>query len=292
MHMTIVFTRGIPKWIIIPKWLKLTLDLVLSSCGRNPWRGGMKDYTVVFSVGFVLVLAIIGVMYLLRKRIPAPLTEQQQNTLLGPFSFIATLYAFLLGFVVVTLWHNFNDAAHTATREAETVAVLYRLSDGLPGGDAIQSTLLDYARSVREDEWPEMANGRISDKTEAIWGRLWREGQTLAPKTMGEQALYSEFVHQLAELSGYRRDRSLQILGNMPDLLWWTLFAGGLLLLIGLYFLSIGSTKTQIAVDGIVIGMLLLMLYLAVEFNGPFRGNVRVSPLAFEIIEAKLQHLQ
>jgi len=249
----------------------------------------MKDFTVVFSVGFAVVLAVIGAMHLLRKRIPTPLTEQQQNTLLGPFSFIATLYAFLLGFVVVTLWHNFDDASRIATREAETLTVLHRLAEGLPGGNALRSVILDYAKSVSEEEWPEMAEGKISNKVEAIYEKLWREGQNLTPKSAGEQALYSELVRQLGKLSIYRRDRTLHVFGGMPDLLWWTLFIGGLLLLIGLHLLSIGTRKVQTVVDGIVIGMLFLMLYLAVEFNGPFRGNLRVSPIAFALIETRLQ---
>jgi hypothetical protein len=249
----------------------------------------MKDFAMVFLVGFALVLAIIGILHLLRKRVPTPLTEQQQNTLLGPFSLVATLYAFLIGFVVVTLWHNFNDAGHIVAGEAETIAVLYRLSDGLPGGDAVQSSVVEYVSSVKEDEWPEMAMGRVSSKTEAIYQKIWRDGLNLTPQTAREQALYSELVHQLSELSRYRRDRTLHILGDMPDVLWWTLVLGGLLLLIDLYFLSIGSRRVQIVVDGIVIGMLLLMLYLAVEFNGPFRGDVKVSPKAFEIMEIRLQ---
>jgi hypothetical protein len=250
----------------------------------------MKDFTVVFSVGVALVLVVIGVMHLLRKKVPAPLTEQQQNTMIGPFSFVATLYAFLLGFVVVTLWHNFNDASRIAAGEAETVAVLYRLSEGIPGGDAVQKTLFEYIQSVKEDEWPEMARERISNTTEAIYERLWKDRKNFTPTSPGEQALHSEFVHQLSELTHYRRARTLHAVGGMPDLMWWTLIAGCLPLLIGLYFLSIGNRKVQIVVDGIVFGMLLLMLYLAVEFNGPFRGNVKVSPEAFELIETQLRH--
>jgi hypothetical protein len=250
----------------------------------------MKDFTVVFSVGFVLILVVIGAMHLLRKRIPAPITEQQQNTLLGPFSFLATLYAFLLGFIVVTLWHNFNDVSRVANAEAETVVVIYRLSEGLPGGDAVQKILTEYTRSVKEDEWPQMATGETSKTTEAIYEGLWREVRNLAPKSTEEQALFSELVHQISELSRYRRERILHIMGGMPDVMWWALLAGGLLLLIGLYFLSIGNRRVQIMFDGIVIGMMLLMLYLAVELNRPFQGSVRVSPKAFEVVESKLHN--
>jgi hypothetical protein len=250
----------------------------------------MKDATVVFMSGVLLVLAVIGLMTLLRKRLPSALTDQQQNTMLGPFAFITTLYAFLLGFVVVTLWHTFNDANRITCSEAESVGILYRLAEGLPGGTTVQDSLLEYLTSVREDEWPAMAAGIASKKTEAIFERIWKTGRSLAPESNREQLLYARFVGELTELSRYRKERLLLNGGGMPDLMWWPLCAGAILLLAGLYFLSISGTKVQILVDCMVVGMMLLMIYLAIEFNGPFEGDVKVLPKAFEMIENNLRH--
>jgi hypothetical protein len=251
----------------------------------------MKNMTVVFSAAFMIVLVVIGAMHLLRKSAPTVLTPQQQNTMLGPFSFIATLYAFLLGFVVVNLWQTFNEAGRVTAREAETIGVLYRLCEGLPGGHSVQSALHQYSKSVIEDEWPAMAEGKTSEKTEAACNRIWAEARTISPALPGEQALYAKFVDQLSQLSSHRRDRMLLSDTSLPGILWGTLFVGGLMLLVGLYFLSVSSTRVQIVVDVIVIGMLVLMLYLAVEFSGPFQGNVKVSPKAFEVMETKLPQL-
>jgi hypothetical protein len=62
-------------------------------------------------------------------------------------------------------------------------------------------------------------------------------------------------------------------------------------MLVGLYFLSVSTTRVQIVVDVIVIGMLLLMLYLAAEFSSPFQGNVKVSPSVFENMEKTMLRL-
>lgn len=245
----------------------------------------MKEMTVVLVVGLILVSILIAAMHILRKRFPAALTEPQQNTMIGPFSFIATLYAFLLGFVVVTLWHNFAEATHTTAEEAETIGVLHRLAGGLPAGDSFQRTLLEYLRSVREEEWPAMAVGTASTKTEAVYKRLWEEGLAISPTSVKEQALHARFVDELSELSCYRRDRLILNENQLPGVLWGALFIGGLLLLVGLFFLSVRSTGVQILVDVMVIGMMLLMLYLAIEFSFPFQGDVRVSPRPFELIE-------
>jgi hypothetical protein len=252
----------------------------------------MVEMAMIFSAGFVLVMTLIGAMHYLRRKFPAALTEQQQNTMIGPFSFIATLYAFLIGFVVVTLWHNFTEAGQVIAREAESITVLHRLSDGLPDGHTVQKTLLEYVRSVREDEWPAMAEGMMSKKTEAVYLRLWEEGRAISPTTVREQVLHSKFVDELSNMSYHRRERIILNERELPRVLWGALLIGGLLLLVGLFFLSISTTGVQVLVDVMVIGMLLIMFYLAVEFSGPFRGDVRVSPSPLETLERNLMQQQ
>jgi hypothetical protein len=248
----------------------------------------MKELYIIFIGGFLVLLAVIGAFYVLRKRFPAALTPQQQNTLLGPFSFLITLYAFLLGFIVVNLWQTFDQADRTAANEAETISVLLLHTDSFPGSEVARQTLMDYTQSIIRDEWPAMSVGKKSPKTEALHVRAWQEICNLTPSSAREQAIYEELLDQLSNLTHYRRARLLLIGGSIPSMMWWTLVFGGLLLFIGLYYLSIGNTREQMVMDVLVMGMLLLTLYLAVEFNEPFQGNLKVLPRAFELIEPRM----
>ena len=180
--------------------------------------------------GFSLLSAVIGVLYFLRKRFPTSLTEQQQNTVLGPFSFMITLYAFLLGFTVVNLWQTFDQADRTTAKEAETAGVLYLLTDSFPDSQSARQTLIHYVESVAQDEWPAMAGGNISPKTEALYIEVCKEVRGLVPTSAREQAIYAELLNQLGNLVDYRRDRILLIDGSLPSIMWWSLLFGGLLL--------------------------------------------------------------
>jgi len=251
----------------------------------------MKDIRVIFIFGFLLLSAVIGVLYLLRKRFPTSLTEQQQNTVLGPFSFMITLYAFLLGFTVVNLWQTFDQADRTTVKEAETAGVLYLLTDSFSGSQSARQTLIHYVESVAQDEWPAMAGGNISPKTEALYIEVCKEIRDLVPTSAKEQAIYAELLAQLGNLVDYRRDRILLIDGSLPSIMWWSLLFGGLLLSVGMYYLGTG-TRDQIVIDIIVLGMLFITLYLAVEFNSPFMGDLRVSPRAFQFIGEKMMQSQ
>ncbi len=88
----------------------------------------MEGVTLVVC-GITLFVVVLGVLHLIHRKFPIRLTAQQQNTALGPFSFLITLYAFLLGFIVVSLWQTFREADRAAAKEAETIIALYRLTE-------------------------------------------------------------------------------------------------------------------------------------------------------------------
>jgi uncharacterized protein DUF4239 len=246
---------------------------------------------VVFIGVLLLNIVVVALLQHFRKRFPPSLTVAQQNIVLGPFAFVITLYAFLLSFVVINLWQSFSQAQRTAVIEAETVAVLYQLTESFPGAQVSRQTLTQYVRSVVQDEWPAMAEGKSSAKTEALYNQIWQEVRDLVPSTTKEQLLYAELLDQLSILATSRRDRLLMVGGSIPHLMWTTLGYGGLLVLSGLYYLNIGSPKEQTVIDFTVIAMLFATVYLGIELSGPFRGNVKISPRTFERIGAYMAQL-
>ena len=247
---------------------------------------------MVFIGVLVLNLAVVVLLQHVRKRFPPALTAEQQNIVLGPFAFVVTLYAFLLSFVVINLWQTFTQAERTTVLEAETVAVLYRLAESFPGTQGVRQTMLQYVKSVVQDEWPAMADGKTSPKTEALYNHIWQETDALVPTTVKEQLLYAEYLDQLSALAKSRQDRLLIAGGSVPPLMWTILVYGGLLLLLGLYYLTIGSPREQRVIDFTVIAILFATVYLGLEFSGPFRGDVKVAPQAFERIGAYIEQLR
>jgi hypothetical protein len=106
--------------------------------------------------------------------------------------------------------------------------------------------------------------------------------------TSKDLTIYAELLNELSNLTHYRSDRLLLVKGSIPSLMWWTLLFGGLMVLVGLHYLEIGSPREQFMVDMTVIGMLIITLYLAIELNKPFQGYLTVTPRAFESIGARM----
>jgi hypothetical protein len=233
-------------------------------------------------VGLVVLAVVVAALNSIRKRFPHSLETHQQVVVLGPISFLFTLYAFLLGFIVVNLWQSYDDARRTSMKEAESLGILYHLTEGFPGAEKVRQSLELYLGSVIADEWPAMAAGTGSLKTRDEFLAVGREIRALSPSSMREQALYSELLARYDELSIHRQSRLLLLEGSIPAPLWWALAAGGGLLLVGLFFMGIGTAREQIAIDATAIGILVVTLYLAVEFDRPFGGTMKVAPTAFE----------
>src|SRR5262245_44315908 len=156
---------------------------------------------VVFVGVLLLNIAVVALLQRFRRRFPPALTVAQQNIVLGPFAFVITLYAFLLSFVVINLWQTFSQAQRTAVIEAETVAVLYQLTESFPAAQVSRQAMTQYVQSVVQDEWPAMAKGQASPKTEALYNQIWHAVRDLVPSSTKEQLLYAELLDQLSTLA-------------------------------------------------------------------------------------------
>jgi hypothetical protein len=229
-----------------------------------------------------VVVAVVAVLNGVRKRFPHSLETHQQVVVLGPISFLFTLYAFLLGFIVVNLWQTYDDARRTSMKEAESLGILYHLTEGFPGAEKVRQSLVLYLGSVIADEWPAMAAGTGSPKTRDEFLAVGREIRALSPSNPREQALYSELLARYDELSIHRQSRLLLLEGSIPAPLWWALAAGGILLLVGLFYMGIGATRQQFVIDATAIGILIITLSLAVDFDRPFSGVMKILPTPFE----------
>jgi hypothetical protein len=112
---------------------------------------------------------------------------------------------------------------------------------------------------------------------------------TAAPVSDPKTQIYTaESLRHLNDLSNYRRIRLFTSRGTVPELLWYLLFSGGIVLVAFTYFFGHESIVWQGAMTAALTGVLTFSLYLIVAFNGPFDGAARVSPAPYEL---ELQHV-
>jgi hypothetical protein len=198
---------------------------------------------------------------------------------------VGTLYAVLLGLIVVDALVRFQHAIDIVRRESNAVADVYLLAQKLPEAErtAVQKACKDYARLVVHDEWPLMARGMVSGEARRMAFTLTKSLRDFEPATEAHKAIYPLILEQVREVGDCRRERTGTAQQGIPAVEWFVLVVGGgVTILFGGLFSArnAGLQRLLTALAALLIG---LNLYLVALFGYPFAGDVTVSNRPFTI---------
>jgi hypothetical protein len=252
----------------------------------------MKLFFLIFSIILALSLLITGLLYLLRRRF-AKTDLAVEHLHPSVFSFFTTIYAFFLGFAIVTLWSAFLTAQANVTREADSLLVAFRISKTLPNSGAFRQSLTNYVKGVVEDEWPSMAaRDAMSEKTQQTQEKVWDDYILLKPADKSNNDLYLEVGNRLSEASQQRLSRAQLTQGNLYPPVWVIIVFGFITVLYGLYFNHMQQNAVRLSFDFMVIFVVLCCIYFIYDINTPFSGYVVVKPDIFKMTYARMLALQ
>jgi hypothetical protein len=185
----------------------------------------------------LIVLAVVSLAVtaklLVRTRAPEGgwFTDLTRSS--GSLSVIGTMFAVMLAFVILFALQSFQRAREGASIEAVAVTELNSVARILPApaSDRLRGDLVCYGRSVVDDEWPAMRDGRISDRTEAWVDRLHTDFAAAAPADSRQNAAYGQWFDQEALRRDGRRERLAEAVPTLPAPLWFALGIGAALTL-------------------------------------------------------------
>lgn len=207
------------------------------------------------------------------------------------FANLGVLYAVLLGFTVVNVQDHFNKVNQTIMLEAGYLAELYRDAEAFSESDkkALRSALTAYGKSIIDDEWEIISEGKAHPETDKKLSNLWNIYYDIELSSRKQEILYAESIHRLNESTMARLERFVQGKETLGDEMWAMLILGGILI-VG--FVSIFSFEilwlhllllTSIAAS---IGFLLMLIY---SLDTAFSGTIRVTPEALQSVLAAFQ---
>ncbi len=252
----------------------------------------MSPYYALFAAIFLLSSLLAGLIAVLRRYLMDGDAGPQEYIRSSVFSFFGSLYAFFLGFAMVTLWSAFLTAKTDVGKEAEGLLMAYRVSHDFPNSDGFRSALMGYVRSVKEDEWPQMDRGAMSEKTRQHQDNIWKTFRQMKPSNNEGNDLYVNLGTFLKEAGIQRLNRALLIKGNLYPPLRIIIIFGFFSMLYCLYFSNIQQNWVQIIFDFIVIFILISIILFIHDIDTPFSGYVIVPPDAFDYVYQKMIILQ
>jgi hypothetical protein len=248
----------------------------------------MKLFFSVFSIILVASVLITLGLVLLRKHYVTP-ERLQEHLHPSVFTFFTALYAFFLGFAIVTLWTAYLTAESNVIREADALLVAFRISKDLPNSEPFRQALADYVKSVVDDEWSKMGessrmSGEAGRRLDVVWDRF----HMMKPRDKGDNDLYVGISKSLGEASRQRLSRASLVTGNLYPPVWVIIVFGFIMVLYGLHFHHLQQNAVRIIFDFMVVFMLICCIYFIYDIDTPFSGYITVKPEVFQQILARM----
>lgn len=242
-----------------------------------------------FLIGFVFVLittalSVLGMLYV-RKTVGVQKLMQYHEVAGNLLSIIGTLYAVLLGFVVVDTMQHVQDLRVLVEQEANGIANIYLCSKVFEPKDKeeIRELCHTLVQNVVEDEWPAMQQGKFSPKAFQSAYLLWNRILAVEPKTELQKNAQAQILGEMCKTAESRRTRLISSRLGVQPILWVILIVGGLFTVIFTYFFAVESLKAQLIMTTLVALTLALNMFLVFVFGSPFSTDLAVRPDAFRL---------
>jgi Protein of unknown function (DUF4239) len=152
----------------------------------------------------------------------SPESGEPNDTTRVVFTFLATAWALVVAFVVFLTFGNFTEIKSSASTEADAVKGVYLSAEAFsaPTEDLLQHDMVCYARSIIEDDFPAMAEGRSSPVADARVRRIRIDLNRAQVEGVKQAAAYRQLLTQLDARSSARNDRLEQSRPIVPAIMW------------------------------------------------------------------------
>ncbi|MBZ0187518.1 MAG: DUF4239 domain-containing protein, partial [Candidatus Obscuribacterales bacterium] len=228
-------------------------------------------------VVLVTVGLSLGGLLISRKFIDIE-TLKENNPIAEPMlQVIGTLYAVLLGLLVVQSMDRFEEARLNVEKEAVAVADTFRLASALPAPlrDSLQDNCLKYVTAVVEEEWESMEREDSCDTAWEVIDKMWFDVISFNPQSISEQYVYPALLDAAKEMNDYRRSRLVTCRIWVAPILWVVILAGAATTIVFTYSFGIPNLKSQMFMTAMCAVALSLNIYLWSLYNNPFYGLLK-----------------
>ena len=234
-------------------------------------------------MGLSVALALLG-FAVVRHFVPVEFRETHNANTAVIFGALYVMYGLVVGFSAYFASYQYDNAQRTAEAEASSVQELYRLAEGFPEGERreVQGLAESYARTVIEEGWPLMEDGRVSPEAGETSVELRRGVLAFESRTDWEDDLYARSLTLVGELDQNRALRLLEVRAGIPFILWVALVLGGVTTVCFTYLLGVRTEWLHVLMVAAYTLVLAHILFTIGALDYPFDGIAQVDPDAFE----------
>jgi Protein of unknown function (DUF4239) len=249
------------------------------------------------ALGFALNIVLLGLLVVVapavlsglcvlaaRQFLHARVREGHNDVLVPLFLTAGTIYAVMLGFLVVVVWEAYGDAKSNVATEASTLTTMYRQTNGMDADEmkAMREHIRIYTETVVEKEWEIQAKtGGAAPEARRQIAEIYREFAHM-PLDKGNSSINREFLSQFSMVTAARNKRTLQAGEDVPWVLWFGLIGGATIVVAMSCALYMDTWWPHMVMSGVLALMIGMLLFITVILAKPFQGALALEAGPFE----------
>jgi len=238
-----------------------------------------------FGAIVIIISLILGVggLFLIRLKVPKDVLQSNHEVASVMLGMVGTLYAVLLGLVVVDALSKYETAHATESAEANSLATIMHVALTLPEKDRqrIIRASANYVEEVVNEEWDALATKKApTSKAVLAFVQLWLDIGCFDPRTPREENLHNTMLSAVQQLGDSRRARIAFSQEGLPPLLWGVLIFGGMFTVAFTYFFASANLILQASMTALVVVLLAMNILLVAFFGNPYQGEFKLQPQA------------
>ncbi len=202
-------------------------------------------------------------------------------------SVVGTLYAVLLGFVIVDSMQQYQQARQVTEMEANTLADIFVMANRLhePDRTKIQRVCRGYIKQVLDTEWSQMSCGNYCKLSREKAVDLMKSLVEFSPKNEIEKFLYPALIHESSVFWQNRQSRLLSAQNHLPGFEWTVLILGAFIVMVFTFFFGLEHFELQLLMTGLLGALISLNFSLLLFFAYPYNSEIGIQADAFKSVE-------
>jgi Protein of unknown function (DUF4239) len=241
------------------------------------WGNGTLLFVTFAAIGVGFNLALDGVM---RRFVSPEVRGRCGPTAAVIVQVLATIYAVLVAFVIVTEYSELREANDEVATKTAALTALNENSRVFPDGEGarLRTAILDYARVVVDDSFPALARtGEPEPVADRRLEAMFRALQDVRPTTPQENAAYAQSLERLDEVA----ETKARLVNAAGETIPWPLVV--LLTIMGVTLLVVSTVldtrhrRGHLLILSALALLVSLTLALVVSLNYPFDGILPIS---------------
>jgi hypothetical protein len=217
-------------------------------------------------------------------------SDRPANDMVGfMFSGFSVLYGLLVGLQAVAAYQNFASVSDIVTKEASSLAALYRDVHAYPQPirGKLQNDLRNYARFLIDRAWPLQQHGIVQNEGTHRVTQFAVDLMAFEPSKKSEEIAHAEAYRQFAAYNELRQIRLADVDTGLPAIFWWVMALGAFITITLIAMLDM-QLPVHLILSTIMSLFLSLVIFLIAVMDNPFRGGVSVGPEPFEAVYQNL----